>query len=227
MKNNWLAFLFGESQINDELEGLSEDLERIFESTETEDELVAKKTPLANALKALNVKTDTLEMDAGTFCIYIDDDREFHKVSALLSTPDNVEKLAKMGWIVTRCGDGGMTNEPPDYKIRFLEIAVADSENDNGKGKMAEIIKKGREFATTPLEPSDQNPVDHSEPKKATKNKGVGDAPDGEKTALSMHGYREDAQKVAAQFLDDAPKRLQIEAKAPQSKGKSRLKSSE
>ena len=185
MKNNILAFLFGDSQVESEIDETRDAIEKIFEEAEDAEPLKAKKTPLAAALKALGVSAeDGLEMDPEGFSICYYEEEPYREACRLLTEPDGMEKLAGLGWFATRMGDQAMTGEmEPEYRIRFIDITTPEPEDEtnwpapNDK-LMTDIIKKGREFATTAFKRDPNNSVKDIEAKN-DKNAGVGKEKDG------------------------------------------------
>jgi hypothetical protein len=181
-----LSFLFLESAEADADElNIEENLEQLFEAAAEaeEGELQSKKTPLAKALGEFGIDDAELVLDPEGFFIGSNSRDEYANILTILSSADAMHKLAEMGWVVTKPGDQAMSNEPPEYKIRFLEITVVDTgDKDKPDEKVKEITKKAREFATTPLDRDndDLNPVDNGDDKIGKRDKGVGDAKDGE-----------------------------------------------
>lgn len=180
-----LAYLYGDSQVESEVEETKAAIERIMEEAEKEEPLKPKRTPLVNALKALGLDDvdSEIEYDPEGFSLKCGEEDEHRRYVRILMEPDAMEKLAKLGWVVTRCGDVAMTNEPAEFRIRFLEITTCDSSEDGNwpapnPDLVKKAIEKGREFATTEFDRDDENPVeDETAPNK--KKAGVGDAKDG------------------------------------------------
>lgn len=198
MSKNILAYLFGDSQLESELDETRDYIEQIMEAAESAEPIKAKRTPLAAALKMLGVDaTDGLELDPEGFSLAFDGDKEYHAASSRLREPDAMEKLAEMGWVVARLGDRGMANEPADYRIRFIEIATAAStDSDKPSDTLDKIMQKGREFTATEMDRDDEtNPVDHPEaPNK--KHAGMTAAKDGEKTDHAIHGGKSKSEST-------------------------------
>jgi len=138
---------------------------------------------LADALKALGID-EPVETGAQWCEIHCDDDAEYHEYTRKLVDPDAMTKLAEMGWVMVKCGDSGMSNEKPDYKIGFIEIATAET-TDGDKPKDAEKIRKdaqkddATEFKRDGKK--DQNPVELDDPgdELGGKTTGVGKPTDG------------------------------------------------
>jgi hypothetical protein len=186
MKKNILAFLFGDSQIESEIDETRDAIEHIFEEVEDAEPLKAKKTPLASALKTLGVALgdNGLEMDPEGFSICFDNEDGYRHACRVLMEPDGMEKLAELGWVATRMGDKAMSGEvEPEYRVRFIDITTPEPENKTdwpapNPQLIADIIKKGREFATTPFERDPNNPVTDIKAK-GEKKAGVGKEKDG------------------------------------------------
>lgn len=179
-----LKFLFNESQELDRREDqMEEDLEAIFDAVSKDlagqkpvaAELDAKKTPLAKALKDLGFENTSLELDPRGLCWYTDDPQEYSAASDLLSTPDAIHKLAELGWVACRIEDSAQAAEPPEYRIRFLEVTQVETEGNSGDKPedMENVIKKAREFFSTPM-PRESG-------FKKPSGSGVGDVKDGDK----------------------------------------------
>lgn len=186
MKQNILAFLFGDSQIESEIDETRDAIEQIFEEAEDAEPLKSKKTPLASALKSLGVSLgdNGLELGPEGFSICYYNEEDYKEACRLLMEPDGMEKLAELGWVATRQGDKAMSGEvEPEYRVRFIDITTPDPEDKtdwpapNAK-LVADIIKKGREFATTPFERDPNNPVKDTEAGDE-KKAGVGKEKDG------------------------------------------------
>lgn len=203
-KNDLLSFLFGESVEIEAAEGdrreldIAENLERLFEvAAETElGELEAKKTPLAKALAEFGIKDaeSDLQLDTEGFVLATDNHDRYVDAMTVLGSAEAMHKLAEMGWVVTKPGDPAMTNEPPDYRIRFLEITTVDTEDREPKagtydtGNREDVIKKAQKFATTPMDRDDElNPVENDDGKMGKKDTGVGKAKEGEDPEKAIH----------------------------------------
>lgn len=189
-KNNLLSFLFLESTEVDAAEGdLADKLERLFEAAAEAEatDLESRKTPLAKALKEFGIEDSDLQLDTEGFVLVTDNRERYADIMRVLGDADAVHKLAEMGWVVTKPGDPAMTNERPEYTVRFLEITTVDQNDREPKGggydtkNREEVIKKAQEFATTPMDREDEmNPVENETGKMSRKNVGVGKAKDGE-----------------------------------------------
>jgi len=186
-----LAYLFRDSQLESEAEATREAIEQIMEEAETQEPLKTKRTPLLQALKTIGLGDVDSEMqyDPEGFSLHTDDEMTYKDWVRLLMEPDAMEKLAEMGWVVTRCGDKAQINEPPEFRVRFLEIHfVNNDEQEPDRGSwpapnpelVKKSVEKGREFMSTPLDRDhdELNPVEHPEaPNK--KHAGMKDAKDG------------------------------------------------
>lgn len=188
MKNDLLSFLFLESAEADAAHGqkldIAENLERLFEAAADAEkgELESKKTPLAKALSEFGITDADLQMDPEGFCLCTDNRERFADILNVLGTPEAMHKLAEMGWVVTVPGDAAMTNEPAEYRVRFLEITTVETgDKDKSSQDQEEIVKKAREFATTPMERDDDelSPIENEDGKMGKNDTGVGDPKDG------------------------------------------------
>jgi hypothetical protein len=204
MKNKILAFLFGDSQVESEIDEASETLDAIMEEAEELEPLQAKKTPLAAALKAAGVSGDDLELGPEGLSLAFDTEEDYREACEKLMEPDAMEALAQKGWVALRQGDKAMSGEvSPEYRIRFVDLTTPEPENKTdwpapNPKMMADIIKKGREFATTPFERDPQNPVTDMEPGDKQKA-GVGKEKDG----ADPEGKPKGTSKSEAQNLVD------------------------
>lgn len=209
MRTNLLEFLFGKTAVREDAE-LGEQIVKLFEdAAEVEGvELVANKKPLADALKAMGID-EPVELGAQWAEIHCDDDTEYHEYIRTLTDPDNMHKLAEMGWVMTQCGDIAMSNETPDYKIGFIEIATAEGgDADKPDEKVKTIIKQGQEFATTPVEQDDDlNPVEREQGKPDAKlggkTTGVGKPKDGADPEGKPKGSTKKAESMVDKLLAD------------------------
>lgn len=181
-----LAYLYGGSQIESEVEETKEAIEKIMEQAEKEEPLKPKRTPLVKALSSLGIKDvdDEIEYDPEGFSLKCKEEGEYRRYVRILLEPDAMEKLAKLGWVVTRCGDVAMTNEAPEFRVRFLEITTVDSsDKDSWPAPNVSLVKKavkaGREFMDEPGPHDDDGPLEYDDKSSDDNNKGVGDAKDG------------------------------------------------
>ena len=213
MQKNLLEFLFGSTTLRKTAD-IGEDIVHLFEQAEAAElePVKAEKKPLAKALKALGVDAP---VKAGVqWCeIHCDDEKDYKSYLDRLGEPDAMSKLAEMGWVRVRCGDQAMSNEKPDYKIGFIEIQTAEGNDmDKPDEEVKTIIKKGQEFANTPVATdSDENPVEREtgkpDVKLGGKREGVGKPADGKDPEGKPKGgskkVKESAQRVAAKLLDE------------------------
>ena len=212
MRTNLLEFLFGRAATATAKEEakLGEDIVKLFEEADEVEgiELVANKKPLGDALKTMGID-EPVEACAQWAEIHCDDDPEYKEYIRILTDPDNMHKLAQMGWVMARCGDSAMSQEVPDYKIGFIEIATAEGgEADKPDEKVKAIIKQGQEFATAPVAKDDEmNPVDRETGKPDTKltgkTTGVGKAKDGEDPEGKPKGSTKKAESMVDKLLTD------------------------
>lgn len=177
-----LKFLFGESQIRDELAGIGNDLSRLLEAADGVEHEAMKhnKADLRTALKELGIEGDIKEDPAGA-CLCLDDGEAYAHVLRVLGEPTNIHRLAELGWVAEKVGDVAMTNEPAHYRVKFLEIDTADttsSEPAMTHAKTMAFTKKeneqARQYASTPLDREDAGV------KAGGKTTGVGKAKDGQ-----------------------------------------------
>ena len=180
------AYLFGDSQVESEVEETKAVIERIMEEAEEQEPLKVKRTPLIAALKALGLKdvSNEVQYDPEGFSLVCKEESEYREYVRLLMEPDAMEKLAKLGWVVTRCGDVAMSSEPAEFRIRFLEITTVDTDSKDewptGDQKLIKgVIKKGREFMDEPGPHDTDGPVEYDDKTSDDHKKGVGKEQDG------------------------------------------------
>ena len=176
-----LAYLYGTSQAEAELDGTRDYLDKIMEAAEAEEPLQAKRTPLAAALKSLGLEAgDALQLSSSGLSLVLGDAGEYRNVCTKLMEPESIEKLAEQGWVALYGGDHAMSNEPAEFRVRFIDITeVATTDSDKPSETLDKIIKAGREFATQEPKHNENNPVEHPEKSPNRKRGGVGDAQDG------------------------------------------------
>ena len=209
MKKNLLEFLYGVSQQEAEADAvLDEDFARLLERADAEEAkaMKAEKSPLSTALKAIGISGEALHEDPDGFCLITADKDTYTEACAKLSEPDNMHTLAVKGWVASHGGDQAMSNEAPEYKIKFLEITTTEGDGENNPEtgeKESTVIKAGREFATEEPDHDDElNPVDHDAPEgnKLAKVK-VGKPTDGAKPKGTIKDSR--ALEIVANMLED------------------------
>jgi hypothetical protein len=171
MKKDLLEFLYGVSQQESEVDAvLDEDFAKLLEQADAEEAeaMKAEKTPLSAALKAIGITGEALHEDPDGFCLITDDRETYFEACRKLSEPDNMHTLAVKGWVASHGGDVAMSNEAPEFKIKFLEITTTEGDGEDNSEtaeKETAIIKAGREFATEEPEHDDElSPVDHDAP---------------------------------------------------------------
>lgn len=198
MKKNLLEFLYGVSQQESQIDDvLDQDFAALLEKADAEEAEVmkAEKAPLSAALKSIGVTGEALHEDPEGFALITDDRATYLEACAKLASAEAMHALAVKGWVASHCGDQAMSNEAPEYKIRFLEITTTEGDGDSNKEKgeaESTIIKQGREFATEePEHDDDLNPVDH-------------DAPDGNKLKKVKIGKPTDGAKPKGEIKDSA-----------------------
>jgi hypothetical protein len=204
MRTNLFEFLFGESAVY-ETKGadLGEQIVKLFEEADEAEgvEMVANKKPLATALKALGID-EPVEACSQWCEIRCDDDAKYHEYCRLLGDPDAMHKLAEMGWVLVRCGDEAMSNEKPSYKLGFIEIETAETE-DGDKPEDAEKLRKdSQKDASTEFKRDDKmNPVELDDPGKGKKDAGVGDPKDGEDPEGKPKGSEKKVKESSAKGI--------------------------
>ena len=166
---------------------LGEDVLRLFEEAEVaelEPIATSEKKPLQAALKDIGI-SGTPKTGVHWMELQCDTDQEYHEYCRILSEPDTIAKLGERGWVSVKLGDAGMLNEPPQYRLGFIEIQThVAADKDKPDQSIQDILDQGQKFATTPVAvDTEDNPVEREtgEPdtKQGAKAKGVGDAKDG------------------------------------------------
>jgi hypothetical protein len=196
MKKNLLEFLYGVSQQEAEVDTvLDEEFAALLEQADKEEAeaMKAEKSPLSAALKSIGITGEALHDDPEGFALITDDRATYLEACAKLADPDAMHTLAVKGWVASNCGDQAMSNEAPEYKIRFLEITTTEGDGESNTekgGSESSIIKQGREFATEEPDHDDElNPVDH-------------DAPEGNKLKKVKVGKPTDGAKPKGEIKD-------------------------
>lgn len=189
---NLVDFLFDETQNADALDAdgifLDEDLDGLYQKLcEQESQSIeTKKTPLSKALKAMGIEGE-IELDPSGLALTVDDGNVYNSILNLLRGPDEMHKLAEMGWVTSAAGEQTQNSEIPEFKVRFIEISVCGSTDSDSEVNQEKIAQDAIEFATEPMDRDDElNPVenDGKEPTPSI-DKGVGKATDGEKATMS------------------------------------------
>lgn len=211
MRKNLLEFLFGPAAVLESSQSLGEDVVKLFEEAaeaETE-QMVANKKPLAAALKDMGISNAVVE--GPQWCeIHCDDEAQYREHVKLLVDPDNMHKLAEKGWVFALCGDQAMSNEPPGFKIGFIELNMLGMPENKAKADSLEtVLKNAQKFATTPLERDDDlNPVETDDKGSKDNQKGVGKAkdgadPEGKPKGASKKSESLTAKALASRMLDE------------------------
>jgi len=196
MRKNLLQFLFGESQVDDEISSLVEEIADM-DTDGADERLKVEKQPLEKALDALDIDTEGLEHDPRGLSLVFSDGDAYRAAHAILSQFDNMHKLAELGWVFSTQGDVASANEPAQFRIRFLEIDDVEQNNEEPKPtkgtakntKISAVIKKGQEFASTPMDHDDEmNPVEFDDKTSSNRHKGMSKEKDGGKAEGSWEG---------------------------------------
>jgi len=203
-----LAYLFGSSQVENEVEETKSAIERIMEEAEEQEPLKVERKPLQTALKALDISGE-LEYDPEGFSLVCGEEADYRRYTEILLSPDAMEKLAKLGWVVTRCGDVAMSNEPAEFRIRFIEVTTAGEDNSDKASWPAPnpklvkgLIKKGREFMDEPGPHDEESPVEYDDKTSDDNQKGVGKAQDGKDPEGKPKGSaKSEALELAEEIL--------------------------
>lgn len=180
MKNlaTLLKFLYDSQEETD----ISDDLLNLAEQIETENRIEVKKGPLNKALAAIDVHVpdNKLVPDYGSVLAHFDTAEEYQDAVNKLESPNGMEKLAELGWVMNIGGNSepGETN----YRIRFLALELHDEEPKNDQ-KQVDIDKTMKDVADTfshdkedpkrkmqkAAESKEKNPWDHPAVRKVVK----------------------------------------------------------
>lgn len=210
MRKNLLEFLFGEAAVQQSSTTLGEEVVRLFEEAagEETEQMVANKKPLSAALKDIGISNEVIE--GPQMCeIQCDDEAEYREHMALLRDPDAMHKLAEKGWVMAQLGDQAMSNEPPGFKIAFIELNMLDMpDNKQDVPDLNNVLKNAQKFATTPMDRDDDlNPVETDDKTSDDNQKGVGKAKDGAdpegKPKGSTKSESVTAKDLAKRMLDE------------------------
>jgi hypothetical protein len=210
MKSNLLEFLYGVSQQEESIDDvLDDDFAKLLEQADAAEveSMAPDKTPLNTALKAIGINGSGLQEDPEGFVLVTDDRDQYVAAVNLLSDPDAMHTLATKGWVAFKCGDQAMSNEAPEYKLRFLEIATAEASDKDTAEEESTIIKNARKFATEEPEHDDSGAIAHDAPKgnDLAKTK-VGEPTDGKQPEGKIKDSLS-AEEIAANLLEcDVPK---------------------
>jgi hypothetical protein len=219
MKNGLLEFLYGASQRREEVDDIIDsDLARLIEEAAEEEgqEMAANKTSLVDALKGVGITPGEIREESGYQCFETDDREEYFAACRVLNDPDTMHKLAEKGWVAEKCGDVAMSQEKPCFKIKFLDIAVAEASDDDKGPDQEEILKKAQAFASTEVDTDDpMNPVEHPSAKMGGGRKGVGEPSDGEKPKGTIKDSLE-AGDIVSSMLDLSEARVLSPEEIPQ-----------
>jgi hypothetical protein len=205
MRKNLLEFLFGDVAAPTKSDDLGEDIVKFFEDADELEavEMVANKKPLGDALSSIGISSK-VEPGYQMAEVRFSDANEYREADRLLSDPENVHKLAELGWVCTREGDIAQTNEPAEYKLNFVEISVAsDLSNKDKAPDLEKVLKQGQEFAAKPVDRDDEmNPVENTRSdKKGEKQAGIGKAKDGDEPEGKPKGSTKKTESRTAREL--------------------------
>lgn len=210
MRKNLLEFLFGPAAARESSATLGEEVVKLFEEAagEETEQMVANKKPLAAALKDIGISAEVIE--GPQWCeIKCDDEAEYREHMALLRDPEAMHKLAEKGWVMAQRGDQGMSNEPPDFSIGFIELNMLDMpDNKQDVPSLDNVLKNAQKFATTPMDRDDDlNPVETDDKTSDDNEKGVGKAKDGAQPEGKPKGSSKSesltAKALASRMLDE------------------------
>jgi len=200
-----MEFLFGLTAPSS-AQTIGEDVVKLFEEAASEetDQMVANKKPLAAALKEIGIDA---EVQSGNQCceIHCADGDDYRDYAQRLFNASNMHKLAELGWVAALEGDKAMSNEPPSYKIGFIELKMIDTpDNTKSVPDLDKVMKDAQKFATTPLDREDDklNPVQTDKKSSTDNQKGVGKTKDGEKPEGKIKDSLT-AKKLATRLLDE------------------------
>ena len=125
-----------------------DDLLNLAEQIKTENRIEVKKGPLNKALSAIGVSVpdDKLVPEYASVVAHFDSAKDYQAAVNSLESPDGMEKLAELGWVMNICGDSDPNQT--DYRIRFLELDLHDGPLKNDQ-KDINLDKMMRDVADT------------------------------------------------------------------------------
>ena len=125
-----------------------DDLLNLAEQIKTENRIEVKKGPLNKALSAIGVSVpdDKLVPEYASVVAHFDSAEDYQAAVNSLESPDGMEKLAELGWVMNICGDSDPNQT--DYRIRFLELDLHDGPLKNDQ-KDVNLDKMMRDVADT------------------------------------------------------------------------------
>lgn len=114
--DDFFKYLFRDSQVDTARE------EILKEAAEAE-ALEMRKTPLVNALKALKISTDGIEIDELGGRLVFADEASWHEAVKVLGTVDAMNSLADEGWVPEFAGDvAPEANGQSVFVLNFLNL---------------------------------------------------------------------------------------------------------
>ena len=139
-----INYLYDAQEDND----FRDDLLNLAEQIKTENRIEVKKGPLNKALSAIGVSVpdDKLVPEYASVVAHFDSAKDYQAAVNSLESPDGMEKLAELGWVMNICGDSDPNQT--DYRIRFLELDLHDGPLKNDQ-KDVNLDKMRRDVADT------------------------------------------------------------------------------
>ena len=139
-----INYLYDAQEEND----FRDDLLNLAEQIKTENRTEVKKGPLNKALSAIGVSVpdDKLVPEYASVVAHFDSAKDYQAAVNSLESPDGMEKLAELGWVMNICGDSDPNQT--DYRIRFLELDLHDGPLKNDQ-KDVNLDKMMRDVADT------------------------------------------------------------------------------
>lgn len=139
-----INYLYDAQEEND----FRDDLLNLAEQIKTENRIEVKKGPLNKALSAIGVSVpdDKLVPEYASVVAHFDSAKDYQAAVNSLESPDGMEKLAELGWVMNICGDSDPNQT--DYRIRFLELDLHDGPLKNDQ-KDVNLDKMMRDVADT------------------------------------------------------------------------------
>ena len=139
-----IRYLYNSQEETDFRDGLL----NLAEQIETEYRIEVKKGPLNKALSAIGVSVsdDKLVPEYGSVLAHFDSAEEYQHAVNKLESPDGMEKLAELGWVMNICGNSDPGQE--DYRVRFLALDLHDDPPKNDQ-KDVDLDKMMKDVADT------------------------------------------------------------------------------
>jgi hypothetical protein len=136
MSKNLLTFLFSESFRPDTDEVIASVTEQMAEV----ESLEVKKQPLEKALKSLGIDAKVEVDETGAF-IRFDDGCPYSEAASALKNPENVVKLAELGWVAALGNDVASNADPACFIVKFIDISEVEPSDSDKVPDLEKLVK--------------------------------------------------------------------------------------